>query len=75
MTGFVLELLGFVLIMTGLVLNTTVFLLQKYILPLKGTRFVDNKSGFFLNKTRSKTDILKSKQFYKLNIQVSPNNL
>ena len=59
MTGFVLELLGFVLIMTGLVLNMTVFLLQKSLSPLKVTRFVHIKSGFFLNMTRGKTCILK----------------
>ena len=71
MTGFVLELLGFVLNVCGFVLNRTVFLLQKTgfikkrtktnLLPLKVTRFLHNKSGFFLNMTRGKPDILKSK--------------
>ena len=64
MTVFVLELLGFVLIMTGLVLNMTVFLLQKFLSPLKVTRFVHIMSGFFLNMTRGKTYILKSNQLF-----------
>ena len=50
--------------MTGLVLNMTVFLLQKFLSPLKVTRFVHIKSGFFLNMTRGKTYILKSNQLF-----------
>ena len=50
--------------MTGLVLNMTVFLLQKFLLPLKVTRFVHIYSGFFLNMTRGKTYIFKSNQLF-----------